>query len=149
MPLFPLHHKPGSDWRGIESEHPQWEASDQRSKVRHGLSAENFGNTDLQDRCTQPEYQDHSLQKCDAVWTVRYRITRWFLLLRWYFCCFYTDGVSKLQSIRWAGHVARMKRREMLLGFGGEMSGRSPLIRPNRRWKYNAKLGMRDGFGLD
>ena len=57
--------------------------------------------------------------------------------------------MSKLQSIRWAGHVARMKRREMLLGFGGEMSGRSPLIRPNRRWKYNAKLGMRDGFGLD
>jgi len=36
--------------------------------------------------------------------------------------------------MKWAGHVARMGRREACTGFGGEPEGKRPQERPRRRW---------------
>jgi hypothetical protein len=52
----------------------------------------------------------------------------------------------KSRRMRWAGHVARM-RRGMHIGYWRE-SQRRPLGRPRRRWVNNIKMDLRKtGWG--
>ena len=45
--------------------------------------------------------------------------------------------------IRWAGHVARMGRREAYTGFWWEnLRGKKPLGRPRHRWDDTIKMDL-------
>jgi hypothetical protein len=48
------------------------------------------------------------------------------------------------RRMRWAGHVARMGRRGMYIGFVGKPEGKRLLERPRRRWKDNIKMDLRE-----
>jgi hypothetical protein len=51
----------------------------------------------------------------------------------------------KSRRIRWAGHVARMGRREMYIGYWWEnQKERRPLGRPRRRLVDNGKIDLRE-----
>ena len=53
------------------------------------------------------------------------------------------------RRMRWAGHVARMGRKEAYTGFGGKPDGKRPLGRPRRRWEDNIKMDIQEvGFGV-
>jgi hypothetical protein len=55
----------------------------------------------------------------------------------------------KSKRMRWAGHVARMGRRGMHVGYWWE-SQKRPLGRPRRRWVDTIKMDFRyDGGGMD
>jgi hypothetical protein len=57
----------------------------------------------------------------------------------------------KSRRINWAGHVARMGRREVYTGFWwGNLWGKRPLERSRRRWEDNISMGLQEvGWGLD
>jgi hypothetical protein len=46
-----------------------------------------------------------------------------------------------LGRMRWAGHVARMGRGEVM----GRTEGKRPLGRPRRRWEDNIKMDLQEG----
>jgi hypothetical protein len=49
------------------------------------------------------------------------------------------------RRMRWAGHVTRMGRRGIHMGFWWEsQEGRRPLRRPRRRWGGNIKVDLRE-----
>jgi hypothetical protein len=51
----------------------------------------------------------------------------------------------KSRRMRWAGHVARMGRRGMYIGYWwGKPEGKRPLGRPRRRWMDNIKMDLRE-----
>jgi hypothetical protein len=60
----------------------------------------------------------------------------------------------KSRKMRWTGHVARMGRRGMHVGYwwGSQKEGRTPGI-PRRRWidtiKIDLKRGRMGWYGLD
>jgi hypothetical protein len=41
----------------------------------------------------------------------------------------------KPRRMRWAGHVVRMEKRELHVGFGGKARRKNTIRRPKRRWK--------------
>jgi hypothetical protein len=49
----------------------------------------------------------------------------------------------KSRRMRWAGHVARMEKRNAYRVFVGKPDGRRPLGRPRRRWEDNIKMNLR------
>jgi hypothetical protein len=51
----------------------------------------------------------------------------------------------KSRRNRWTGHVARMGRGGMHMGFGGKPDGKRPLRSPRRRWEDNIKMEIRWG----
>jgi hypothetical protein len=55
--------------------------------------------------------------------------------------------------MRWAGHVARMGRREACRVLVGKPEGKRPLGRPRRRWEGNIRMDLKEvgcgGYGLD
>ena len=60
----------------------------------------------------------------------------------------------KSRRMRWAGHVARMrKRRGVYRVLVGKSAGKRPLGRPRRRWEDNIKMDLQEvgcgGYGLD
>jgi len=62
--------------------------------------------------------------------------------------------VIKSRRMRWAGHVARMrKRRGVYRVLVGKSAGKRPLGRPRRRWEDNIKMDLQEvgcgGYGLD
>jgi hypothetical protein len=52
--------------------------------------------------------------------------------------------VVKLRGMRWAGHVARMGERGVLVG---KPEGKRPLGRPRRRWEGNIKMDLQEVGG--
>jgi hypothetical protein len=53
--------------------------------------------------------------------------------------------VIKSRMIRWAGHVARMERREVYTGFWwGDLRERGHFPRPRRRFKVNIKMDVEE-----
>jgi len=47
--------------------------------------------------------------------------------------------------MRWAGHVARMGKGEVYIGFWwGKPEGRRPLGRPRRKWEHNIKMDVQE-----
>jgi hypothetical protein len=51
----------------------------------------------------------------------------------------------KSRRIRWAGHVARMgKGRNVYRVLVGKAKGKSPLVRPRRRWEDGIKMDLRE-----
>jgi hypothetical protein len=49
--------------------------------------------------------------------------------------------VIKSRRMRWAWHVARMRRREVLVG---KPEGKRPLGRPRFRWEDNIMMGLQE-----
>jgi hypothetical protein len=46
--------------------------------------------------------------------------------------------------MRWAGHAARMgKKRNAYRILVGKPEGKTPLVRPRRRWVDNVKIDLR------
>jgi hypothetical protein len=57
--------------------------------------------------------------------------------------------VIKSRMVRWAGHVARMKKgRGIYRVFVGRPEGKGPLGRSKRRWQDNIKMDLRE-IGID
>jgi hypothetical protein len=54
----------------------------------------------------------------------------------------------KLRKIRWAGHVARMEKRNSYRILVGKPEGKRPLERPRRRWEDNIRMEIGWG-GMD
>jgi hypothetical protein len=53
--------------------------------------------------------------------------------------------IMKSRRMRWAGHVARMGRRGMHIGYWcGKPEGKRPLGRPRRRWVNSIIMDIRD-----
>jgi hypothetical protein len=52
--------------------------------------------------------------------------------------------MMKSRRTRWAGHVARMGRRAVHIGYYGNARGKRPLGRPRRRWVNNIKMDLRE-----
>jgi hypothetical protein len=60
--------------------------------------------------------------------------------------------VFNSRRMRWAGHVARVRRGEVCIqGFGGETEEKRPLRGPRRRWENDIKMGLEevDWGGMD
>jgi hypothetical protein len=47
------------------------------------------------------------------------------------------------RRMRWAGHVARMGKRNAYRILVGKLEGKRPLGRPRRRWVDNIKMDLR------
>ena len=61
--------------------------------------------------------------------------------------CFFLINVLKKvkQSLRWAGHVARMgEERGVYRVLLGKPEGRGPLGRPRRRWVDNIRMDLQE-----
>jgi hypothetical protein len=57
--------------------------------------------------------------------------------------------VIKSRRMRWAGHVARMRKgRGVYRVLGGRPEGKRPLRRPRLRWEDNIKMDLRE-VGID
>jgi hypothetical protein len=52
--------------------------------------------------------------------------------------------MMKSRGMRWAGHVARMKKRNAYKILVGKPGGKKPLIRPRHRWVDNIKMDLRE-----
>jgi hypothetical protein len=52
--------------------------------------------------------------------------------------------IIKSTGMRWAGHVARMGRREACIGFWWEDLRRKPLGRPRLRWEDNIRMDLQE-----
>jgi hypothetical protein len=52
--------------------------------------------------------------------------------------------MMKSRRMRWPGHVARVGRRVMHIGFLGKPEEKRPLGRPRRRWVDNIKMDFRE-----
>ena len=53
----------------------------------------------------------------------------------------------KSRRMRWAGHVARMGRREAYTRvLVGKSEGKRPLGRPRLRWEDNIKMDLQEEF---
>jgi transcription termination factor 2 len=50
--------------------------------------------------------------------------------------------IIKSRRMRWAGHVARMEKRNVYRLLVGKPEGKRPLGRPRRRWRDNIKLDL-------
>jgi hypothetical protein len=50
----------------------------------------------------------------------------------------------KSRRMRWAGHVARMGRIGMHIGFWWESQKERPLERPRHRWEDNIRMDLRE-----
>jgi hypothetical protein len=50
-------------------------------------------------------------------------------------------GIIKSRRMRWAGHVARMEKRNAY-AYMGKPKGKRPLGRPRHRWVDNIKMGI-------
>jgi hypothetical protein len=50
--------------------------------------------------------------------------------------------MMKSRKMKWAGHVARMGRRGMYIGYWRESQKEGPLGRPRRRWVDNIKMDL-------
>jgi hypothetical protein len=50
----------------------------------------------------------------------------------------------KSRRMRWAGHVARMEKRNAYKILVGMPEGKRPLGRPRRRWVGNIKMDLRE-----
>jgi hypothetical protein len=65
------------------------------------------------------------------------------------FCC--SPSIIRminLRRMRWAGHVARMGRRGMHVGFWWETRRKETTRKARRRWKVNIKMDLREiGWG--
>jgi hypothetical protein len=46
------------------------------------------------------------------------------------------------RRMRWAGHVARMEKRNVYRLLVGKTEGKRPLGRPRRRWMDNIKMDL-------
>ena len=55
----------------------------------------------------------------------------------------YILRVIKSRSLRWAGHVARMKDRSGFKILTGKPTGKRPLGRPRRRWEDNIRMDLK------
>jgi hypothetical protein len=56
--------------------------------------------------------------------------------------------IIKLQRIRWAGHVARMEKKNAYRLLVGKPEGKRPLGRPRRRWVDNIRTDLGEvGWG--
>jgi len=56
--------------------------------------------------------------------------------------------VVKSRIMRWAGHVARMgEGRGVHRALMGKPEGKTPLVRPRRRWEDNIKMDLREVEG--
>jgi hypothetical protein len=53
-------------------------------------------------------------------------------------------GVTKLRRMRWAGHVARMGKRNAYRILVGKPEGKRPLGRSRRRGVENIKIDLRE-----
>jgi len=54
--------------------------------------------------------------------------------------------VIKSRVMRWAGHLARMEKRRILMG---KPEGKRPLRKPRRKWKDNIKMDLQEvGYGV-
>jgi len=52
-------------------------------------------------------------------------------------------GVIKSRRMRWAGHVALMgERRDVYRVLVGKPEGKTPLVRPWRRWEDNIEMDL-------
>jgi hypothetical protein len=52
--------------------------------------------------------------------------------------------VIKLRRLRWAGHVARIRKRKGAYGaLVGKIERRRPLARPRPRWEDDIKMYLR------
>jgi hypothetical protein len=56
--------------------------------------------------------------------------------------------VTKLRTVKWAGHVALMGGRGAYRVLVGRPEGKKPLGRPRRRWEDNIKVYLRE-IGID
>jgi hypothetical protein len=52
--------------------------------------------------------------------------------------------MSKSRRMRWAGHVARMGKRNTYRILMGNSEGKRPLGRPTHRWVDNIKTDLRE-----
>ena len=52
--------------------------------------------------------------------------------------------VVKSRRMRWEGHVARMREREVHRILVGKPVGKRPLGRPRRRWEDNIKMDLQE-----
>ena len=53
--------------------------------------------------------------------------------------------VIKLRRMRWAGHVARMMKKEVVYRvLVGKSEGERPLESPRRKWKDNIKMDLQE-----
>jgi hypothetical protein len=50
----------------------------------------------------------------------------------------------KSRSMRWAGHVARMREKTAYRILVGKPEGKRPLGKPRRRWVDNIKVDLRE-----
>jgi hypothetical protein len=56
--------------------------------------------------------------------------------------------VIRLRIMRWAGHVARIRKRGVYRVLVGKHEGKRPLGRARRRWEVNISLDLHEvGFG--
>jgi hypothetical protein len=54
----------------------------------------------------------------------------------------------KSRRMRWAGHVARLVKKNAYRILVGKPEGKRPLGNPRRSWVYNIKIDLRDiGLG--
>jgi hypothetical protein len=57
---------------------------------------------------------------------------------------------NKSRRMRSAGHVARIRGEEIVLGFGGKSRRKEPLCRPRHRWEDGIRTNLREiGWGVD
>jgi hypothetical protein len=52
--------------------------------------------------------------------------------------------MMKSRRMRWAGHVARMEKRNQYRILVGKPEGKRPLRRPQHRWVDNIKIDLRE-----
>jgi hypothetical protein len=53
--------------------------------------------------------------------------------------------VVKSRRMRWAGHVARMReKRGVHRVLVGKPEGKTPFVRPRRRWEDNIKMDLQE-----
>jgi hypothetical protein len=57
--------------------------------------------------------------------------------------------IIKSRRMRWAGHVARMEKRNAYRILEGKLEGKRPLGRPRHRWEDNIKTDFRGWGGMD
>jgi hypothetical protein len=50
--------------------------------------------------------------------------------------------IIKTRRMRWAGHVARMEKRNVYRLLVGKPEGRRALRRPRRRWLHNIRMDL-------
>ena len=55
-----------------------------------------------------------------------------------------TNIIRVIESMRWAGHVARMVERTSAYVLVGKPEGKRPLVRPTRRWEDNIQMDLQD-----